>query len=232
MAFLCYNISMQTKTKLHKKHQTLEEKKRKYDFRVTIFGSARIKQNDPIYKQVFALAKKIGQHGFDVVTGGGPGLMEAANAGHELGDQGDMADSIGLIIKLPWKLKKNKHLEIKKKFNKFSSRLDNFMTLSSVVVVVPGGIGTTLEFLYTWQLTQVKHMPPIPIILIGKMWEHFIEWIKKYPIKKGLISKSELNNIFVAKNNKEAMKIILRAYEIFEKEGKSYRKNIQNYKLI
>ncbi len=223
---------MKIKTNTHKKHQSLEEKKRKYDFRVTIFGSARIKQNDPIYKQVFALAKNIGQHGFDIVTGGGPGLMEAANAGHEAGDKGDMSDSIGLMIKLPWKTKKNKHLEIKKKFNKFSNRLDNFMALSSVVVAVPGGVGTTLELLYTWQLTQVKHMPPIPIILIGKMWRPFIEWIKKYPIKKGLINKSELSNIYIAKNNKEAMRIILSAYAIFEKEGKQYKNNIQKYKLI
>lgn len=200
--------------------KTIEKELKKDEFRVTIFGSARIKPNDKIYKQVFALAKEIGKHHFDIVTGGGPGLMEAANAGHKAGEKNHQSDSIGLIIKLPWEAKKNKHLDIKKKFNKFSNRLDHFMALSSAAVIMPGGIGTILEIFYTWQLIQVKHIDPIPIILIGKMWEGLIQWVKKHPVKNGLISPGDLDHIHIAKNNKEAMKIILKSYETFKKSKK------------
>lgn len=201
-----------------KKTKSLFEKEiKKHDFRVTIFGSARIKKNDRIYKQVYALAKIIGEKKIDIVTGGGTGLMEAANAGHEKGDKGNKADSIGLVINLPWENKGNKHLEIKKRFNKFSNRLDTFIKLSKAVVIMPGGVGTCLEFFYAWQLIQVKHIKPTPIILIGKMWEELIKWVKKYPLKKGLISKKDVDNLHIAKNIEEAMNIILKTYNKFKK---------------
>ena len=199
--------------------KTINSEIKQKDFRVAIFGSARIKMNDKIYKQVYALSKEIGQHGFDMVTGGGPGLMEAANAGHSEGDPKHMADDIGLIIKLPWENKGNKHLEIQTEFSKFSKRLDTFMALSSVAIIMPGGIGTCLELFYTWQLIQVGHINPIPIILVGKMWEEMLKWVKKYPIKDGLASPGDIDCIFVAKNNKEAMKMILKAHQEW-KHGK------------
>ncbi|MEK7672565.1 MAG: LOG family protein [Patescibacteria group bacterium] len=199
--------------------KTVQKELKHHDFRVAIFGSARIAPDDKIYKSVFALAKEIGKHGFDMVTGGGPGIMDAANAGHQAGDTKNLSDDIGLPIYLPWENEANKHLEIKKNFKKFSSRLDHFMALSSVVVVMPGGIGTCLELFYTWQLIQVKHIYPIPIILVGEMWEELIKWIKKYPLKTGLISPPDLDHIFIAKTNKGAMEIILKTYKAF-KEGK------------
>lgn len=198
----------------------LKKEIKKHDFRVTIFGSARIRKNDRIYKQVYALAKIIGEKKIDIVTGGGTGLMEAANAGHEDGDKGNKADSIGLVINLPWENKGNKHLEIKKRFNKFSNRLDTFVKLSKAVVIMPGGVGTCLEFFYSWQLMQVEHIKPIPIILIGKMWEELIKWIKEYPLKKGLISKKDVDNLHVAKNIEEAINIILKTYKKFKKPQK------------
>lgn len=204
---------------------------KKTDFRVAVFGSARIKKNDKVYKQVFALAKEIGKHKFDIVTGGGQGLMGAATEGHAEGDPKKESDSIGLTIRLPWETKPNKHLEIKEHFNKFSSRLDAFMNLSSVVVLMPGGVGSCLEFFYTWQLIQVQHICPIPVILVGKQWEALIDWVKKYPLKQGLISPKDMKAIHIAKNNKEAMAIILKAHKAFEKEGKNYCKNIKKYKL-
>ena len=84
-----------------KKTRTVREELKKKDFRVAIFGSARLKKDDKVYKQVFNLAYQIGKHKIDVVTGGGPGLMEAGNAGHEAGDENHKSDSIGLVIKLP-----------------------------------------------------------------------------------------------------------------------------------
>ena len=202
-----------------KKTKSIKAELKKHDFRVAIFGSARLKKNDKIYKQVYELAKEVGKYKFDVVTGGGPGLMEAANAGHEEGDKGKKADTIGLVIKLPWESRGNKHLEIKKEFATFSKRLDTFMALSKVAVVMPGGIGTCLELFYAWQLVQVKHIKPIPMILVGKMWEELIKWVKKYPLKKDLVSKKDFDNIYIAKDNKAAMRIILKRYKNFNKRN-------------
>ncbi len=102
-------------------------------FRVSIFGSARIEENDPRYNQIYRLAKLIAREGMDVVTGGGPGIMEAANKGHEDGRGNLDVHSIGLNIALPMEQSSNKHLDIKKDFQQFSKRLDYFMHLSNVV---------------------------------------------------------------------------------------------------
>lgn len=210
--------------------QDIKKELKKDEFRVSIFGSARIKPNDKLYKEIFDLASRIGAKGFDVVTGGGPGLMEAANAGHESGDKKHKSDNIGLPIDLPWESHPNKHLEIQQSFNKFSGRLDTFMALSSAVVITPGGIGTCLELFYTWQLIQVKHISPMPIILLGKMWEELMQWITEYPLADGLISPGDIENIYIAENNDEVMEILEKAKEKFLKDGSSSHNN-HKYKL-
>jgi uncharacterized protein (TIGR00730 family) len=187
----------------------------KDDFRVAIYGSARLKKGDDVYEMVRNLAQQCGKWKFDVVTGGGPGLMEAANLGHEEGDGNGGSDNIGLTIELPWEAKGNKHLEIKKHFNKFSDRLDHFAALSSVFVVMPGGIGTALELFYTWQLIQVKHIKPVPIIVVGEMWAKLIDWVRENPVKLGLVSPGDLDFVHVAMDENEAMEIILAEKEKF-----------------
>jgi uncharacterized protein (TIGR00730 family) len=210
----------------------LERFKREYSkkhFRVTIFGSARIKKNDKTYKAVKSLAKNIGEEGWDLVTGGGHGLMGAATAGHMLGDKKNRADAIGLTIRLPWEVAPNKQLEVQKYFKDFSGRLDTFMKLSDVVVVTPGGIGTCLELFYTWQLLQVKHLMNVPIIVVGKMWEELIKWSKKYPLKAGLISPENFNHIHVAKNYDQVHKLIKKYYKLspkFEMCEKRKKRNL------
>lgn len=203
----------------------------KKDFRVTIFGSARLNPGDKTYKEVFDLAKAIGENEWDIITGGGPGLMDAGNAGHEAGDTEDKADSIGLIIKLPWEAKSNRHLEISKTFSKFSNRLDHFMALSNAIVVMPGGIGTCLELFYTWQLVQVRHIDPVPIIVVGDMWAKLIEWTRRYPLKKGLVSKGDFDHIYVAKDNKAAMKILKKTHRDHTKRKGPYCGSKKDYKL-
>jgi len=215
----------------HHEPKNLDHEHHNGHFRVAIFGSARIKPDDESYKQVFEFAKEIGKHRFDVVTGGGPGIMEAASAGHQAGDGRNEADSIGLTIQLPWEAGSNKRLEIKKHFQHFSDRLDEFMVLSNAVVVFAGGIGTALELFYTWQLTQVKHICPIPIILVGDMWRELVDWVKKWQVDSGLVSPEDLDNIFVVKNNNEAIKIIEKTYEFFIKEGENRCINYEKYKL-
>ena len=153
------------------------------NFKVTIFGSARIKKGTLVYSQVRTLARMLGERGFDVITGGGPGLMKAASEGHRKGSKKTGAYSIGVGIRLPHEQKFNRHLDIKKEFKRFSRRLDYFMSLSNAVVIAPGGIGTLLELFYTWQLSQVKQICNIPIILLGKQWPLLIKWLEKYPSK-------------------------------------------------
>jgi hypothetical protein len=160
------------------------------------------------------------EDGIDIVTGGGPGLMEAANAGHAAGDSGNEAQSIGLTVRLPFESNGNQYLELEKHFDKFSNRLDTFVSISHAVVIMLGGIGTCLEFFYVWQLIQVKHIYQMPIILIGEQWETLLDWIIKYPLKSKLLNKEDLDFIHVVKNNEEAAAIIKKHYAAYRLLGK------------
>ena len=172
-------------------------------YRVSIFGSARIKPNTEEYMEVYDLAKKLAKNNADIVTGGGPGLMEAANAGAK--DGSSKSKSFGLHVDLPFETTPNKHLDITYHHKRFSSRLDEFMRISHAVIVTPGGIGTILELLYTWQLIQVSHISERPIILVGKMWTGLLEWMKSEPLNKQLIDKSDFNNIKIVQNVDEVI---------------------------
>ena len=172
-------------------------------FRVSIFGSARIKPNTEEYMEVYDLAKKLAKNNADIVTGGGPGLMEAANAGAK--DGSSKSKSFGLHVDLPFETSPNEHLDITYHHKRFSSRLDEFMRISHAVIVTPGGIGTILELLYTWQLIQVSHISERPIILVGKMWTGLLEWMKSEPLNKQLIDKSDFNNIKIVQNVDEVI---------------------------
>lgn len=163
-------------------------------YRVAIFGSARIKEGDKIFQDVFAIAKGLAENGFDVVTGGGPGLMLAANSGHKSAHSG--THSLGLNINLPLEQFANKYLDIKEQFDRFSNRLDSFVSLSDVVVVCPGGIGTLLELFYTWQLVQVQHLCETPVILFGEIWSGLLEWLRTEVLSRELFSRQEMNQIF------------------------------------
>ena len=203
-------------------NRTIKKELEEKDFRVAIFGSARIKKNDSTYKQVRTLAKMLGERGIDIVTGGGPGIMQAANEGHRKGRKNKRTHSIGLSIKLSKEQRANKYIDLLKEFSRFSNRLDNFMLLSNAIVVAPGGVGTLLEFFYTWQLVQVHQICNIPIILLGKQWPGLIRWLEKEPLKKGYFTKEDLNLIFMADNSKEAMKMIDTAYNEYKKGNKNY----------
>ena len=200
-------------------------------FRVAIFGSARIKEDDALFKQVYDLSKLITRENIDIVTGGGPGLMRAATRGHDEALANHRSRSIGLTIELPFKEGHYGHLDLKGEFSRFSERLDNFMLLSNAVVVAPGGVGTLLEFLYTWQLVQVQQICNIPIILLGNMWPDFIKWVEKWPLAGDYLSKEDLSLLYYAKDAMEAMKIIKMAHVSFKKGGKNFCFNYQKYRL-
>ena len=192
-------------------------------YRVSIFGSARIKPDTKEYKGVYTLAKELAENGADIVTGGGPGLMEAANAGAKEGSS-SKSKSFGIRIDLPFEATPNEHLDIKFYHKRFSSRLDEFMRISHAVVVTPGGIGTLLELLYTWQLIQVDHISARPIILVGDMWNGFFDWIKSEPLKAQLLDKSDLDNIIIVKNVHEVTKLLkpeIKAFYVNKFKSKS-----------
>lgn len=202
-------------------------------FRVTIFGSSRIEHGDKIYEDVKKLAKMLGEQDIDVITGGGPGLMRAGNEGHTQGTNGRNSEalSIGIGVDLPWVQNFNDSVEYKEQFNRFSNRLDKFMTLSNAVVVAPGGLGTTLELFYTWQLAQVHHICNIPIILMGEMWEGLLKWVKESQLKNNYLDEQDYKLVFHVKNPEEAMKIIEEAHKSFKSGGKDFCLNYEKYKV-
>ncbi|MEK6818982.1 MAG: LOG family protein [Nanoarchaeota archaeon] len=199
-------------------------------FRVAIFGSARIKKEDKVYKNVYLLAKLLAERGIDVVTGGGPGLMEAANSGHKTESKITNAHSIGLGIKLPKEQKFNKSLDYQETFMRFTNRLDEFMLLSNAVVVADGGVGTLLELFYTWQLVQTNKICHIPIILMGDMWPDLIKWLKRWPLKRKYFEKKDLDLLFLAKDYNDVIRAIDEVHREFKKGNKNFCLNYKKYR--
>lgn len=150
---------------------------------VTIFGSARIQPQTQPYNDVRRLACELAQMGCQIVTGGGPGLMQAANEGAMLGDPTDRDGSIGIRVHLPFEQDANAFVGQVYEHKTFFTRLHHFIQLSNAFVVVPGGIGTTLELVMVWQLLQVKHMYDTPLILVGSMWTDFVEWADSHMVR-------------------------------------------------
>lgn len=149
-------------------------------YRVTIFGSARLRMGDPVYDDVKRLATELARMGCDIVTGGGPGLMQAANEGERLGDELNRTRSFGLRIDLSFEQETNPFVDRLFHHGTFFSRLHHFVRLSSAYVVVPGGIGTSLELMMIWQLLQVRHLYGTPLILVGSMWKDLVAWAGKH----------------------------------------------------
>ena len=184
-------------------------------YRVCIFGSARIKPDSKQYLEAYNLASELSKRGVDIVTGGGPGLMEAANkAAKDVGAQGR---SIGLPIELPFESDANSHLDVKHHHRRFSSRLDEFMRISHAIIVTPGGIGTILELFYAWQLIQVEHITSRPIILLGEMWEGLLDYMKENPLKSQLMSPKDFDSIKMCKSVDAVIKLLEPEIEKFRK---------------
>jgi uncharacterized protein (TIGR00730 family) len=180
-------------------------------YRVAIFGSARLQEGDADYHNVFTIAKGLAEYGFDIVTGGGPGLMQAANSGTQKAKS--QSRSIGLNIKLPKEQQPNPFLDIKEEFSLFSSRLDTFMTLSDAVVVAPGGIGTLLELFYAWQLVQVEHICETPIILFGEIWTNLLLWLETEVMPRQLFSKGDMHMIFHVMEPEQVVGLIKKIHD-------------------
>ncbi len=152
-------------------------------FRVTIFGSARIATGTPAYEQVQRLAHELAAMGCDIVTGGGPGLMQAANEGAATARADDLEGSIGVRIQLAFEQETNRWVGQEFAHRTFFSRLHHFVLLSNAFIVVPGGVGTTLEAVMIWQLLQVRGVFGTPLICIGRMWSDLLAWAKMHMLR-------------------------------------------------
>lgn len=147
---------------------------RRERYRVAIFGSARAKPGTFVYEEVKRVAAAFAQLGCDIVTGGGPGLMQAANEG--AATAGASVGSMGIRVELPFEQDVNPFVAEAFEHKTFFTRLQHFVIASDAFVVVPGGIGTVLEMLMIWQLLQVRHINNVPLILVGKMWRGLVDW--------------------------------------------------------
>jgi uncharacterized protein (TIGR00730 family) len=145
-------------------------------YRVTIFGSARAKPGTFGYEETKRVAAALADMGCDVITGGGPGLMQAANEGAATAPE--RVQSVGIRVDLPFEDDVNAFVTEAFVHRTFFTRLHQFVLTSDAFIVAPGGIGTVLETMMIWQLLQVKHLQDTPLILVGKMWPGLIEWAR------------------------------------------------------
>jgi uncharacterized protein (TIGR00730 family) len=152
-------------------------------FRVTIFGSARIPSDHWVYATVRDLAAELARVGCGIVTGSGPGLMQAANEGAAFAGPEAHGRSIGIRVHLPFEQEVNAFVGEAYAHRTFFSRLHHFVLVSDAFVVVPGGIGTVLELAMISQLPQVRKLNRTPLILIGRMWADFVAWGRQYLLR-------------------------------------------------
>jgi uncharacterized protein (TIGR00730 family) len=174
---------------------------------VTIFGSARTKPSHPSYKMAEEIAFKLVQHGYGVITGGGPGIMEAGNKGaHRAGGK-----SVGLNIFLPFEQQGNIYIDKDKliTFDYFFVRKTMFMKYSQGFIAMPGGFGTLDELTEALTLIQTKKIGRFPIVLVGKKyWHGFTEWVKKILIAEKMINPEDLDLFSVVDKPEDAVKVI------------------------
>lgn len=172
---------------------------------VSIFGSARITSGDPLYEKTERIARGLAQQGYNILTGGGPGIMEAANKGAKEGG----AKSIGLNIRLPLEQACNPYADVKLEFKYFFVRKVMLVKYAQAYVVMPGGFGTLDEVFEAITLIQTKRMKPFPVIFVGSdYWGPLWKWVKAYPLKQGFISKGDLDLVTILDDPDEVIKTI------------------------
>jgi uncharacterized protein (TIGR00730 family) len=152
---------------------------RRERYRVTIFGSARAQPGTFPYEETRRVARALAGLGCDVVTGGGPGLMKAANEGAAEAGAPERDRSVGIRVDLPFEQTVNPFVTQVFEHRTFFTRLHHFVLASDAFVVAPGGIGTVLEAAMIWQLLQVRHLEDgTPLVMVGRMWADFVQWAR------------------------------------------------------
>ena len=184
-------------------------------YRVAVFGSARIQPGDREYLEVRDLASRLTELGCDIVTGGGPGLMEAANEGAASSRGTRKTRSFGLTISIPYE-KANPYLDTVTAHRTFFSRLHHFVRMSQAFVIFPGGIGTSLELFMVWQLLQVGFLTERPVVLVGDMWRGLLDWMRHEMVSRRLMDAGDLELVSLATSIDQAIERIERHKERFD----------------
>lgn len=173
---------------------------------VTVFGSARMKRTDPYYHAAVSLGRELARRGFAVITGGGPGIMEAANKGAAMVG----GKSVGLNIELPNEQKGNRYTNIPLHFHYFFARKVCFVKYSCGFVFMPGGYGTLDEFAEVSTLVQTQRIPRFPLILFGKtFWRGLLDWMRHQMLEREFIDRSDLDLYLLTDKVEEAVEAIL-----------------------
>jgi hypothetical protein len=173
---------------------------------VTVFGSSRARHTDPYYRKAVRLSRGLAKKGIAVITGGGPGIMEAANRGAAQG----RGKSVGLNIELPREQKPNRYANIPIHFHYFFARKVCFVKYSMGFIFMPGGYGTLDEFFEVLTLVQTHRISRFPIILFGKeYWRGLLDWLKNAVEQPGFINPEELGLATVVEEPQEAIDLIL-----------------------
>jgi hypothetical protein len=174
---------------------------------VSIFGSARTQPGDPVYELTVDIARKLAKSGFNIITGGGGGIMEAGNKGAAEGG----AQSVGLNIKLPFEQKPNAFANLQIEFNYFFVRKVMFIKYAQAYIGMPGGFGTLDEIFEAMTLIQTKRIKPFPVLLVGTdYWNDLWNWIKETLLKRKLISPEDLDLVTILDDPDEVARIIKR----------------------
>ena len=174
---------------------------------ITIFGSARTGKDEWAYKAALKVAELLAQRGFAIISGGGPGVMEAANRGARMGK----GVSVGLNIQLPEEQKPNRYQNKSLTFRHFFARKVMFVKYASGYVIMPGGFGTLDEFFESLTLIQTGKIRRFPVVLMGrKYWEGLIRWMEQTLVEERTISADDLNLFYLADHPEDAVEYIVK----------------------
>ena len=172
---------------------------------VSIFGSSRVVPDDPLYEKARTVARLFAENGFNVITGGGPGLMEAANLGAVEGG----AQSVGLNIHLPMEQQPNAYANVTLGFKYFFVRKVMFVKYAQAYVVFPGGFGTLDELFEALTLIQTDRIKPFPVILVGSdYWAGLVKWIRQRLLVTGKISAEDMDLIQLIDDPDEVVAVV------------------------
>ncbi len=176
---------------------------------VTIFGSARVHEGEAPYEQARAVARRFAEHDWAVVTGGGPGVMEAANRGAKEG--GGL--SVGFNIQLPHEQRSNPYLDISLTFRHFYARKTMFVKAAEGFVVFPGGFGTVDELFEALTLIQTGKVLHFPVVLFDSdYWGELLEWMRKELLAQGMISPEDVDLLFVTDDPERAVQVVIECH--------------------
>lgn len=191
---------------------------------VSIFGSARTNPNSPHYKLAEQIAKQLSDAGFAVISGGGPGIMEAANKGAYYGK----SPSIGLNIQLPHEQHRNAFQDISQTFRHFFARKYMFVKFATAYVVLPGGFGTLDELMEALTLVQTGKTRKMPIILVySEFWHGLLDWFRNALIAEGFISIDDMNLVQIIDEPEQVVSAIFQYYETSGFEPSAAEREIQ-----